>query len=85
MFQDMISILKLPKKSKPVDTWLNLVNNMSLKNIFILYNNKFRKNLKIPSDDKSVFSVKLVNYDKSGTIKFKTNYISEVCHKKSFR
>tara|TARA_B100000900_G_scaffold416244_1_gene450492 strand:+ start:846 stop:1571 length:726 start_codon:yes stop_codon:yes gene_type:complete len=83
LFQSMISILKLRKQSNPVNTWINLMNNMSLKNIYTLYNHKFKKNLTIPSDNTNVFSVELVKYGK--TIKFNTNYISEVCHKKSFQ
>jgi len=83
MFHDMIKVLRLRKQTNPVKTWLNLVNNLSLKNIYKLYNHKFKKNLSIPNDNTSVFSVELVKYGK--TIKFKTNYISEVCHRESFR
>ena len=79
----MIKVLRLRKQTNPVKTWLNLVNNLSLKNIYILYNHKFKKNLSIPNDNTSVFSVELVKYGK--TINFKTNYISEVCHRESFR
>lgn len=82
-FHDMIKVLRLRKQTNPVKTWLNLVNNLSLKNIYTLYNHKFKKNLSIPNDNTSVFSVELVKYGK--TINFKTNYISEVCHRESFR
>tara|TARA_Y100001973_G_scaffold100906_1_gene162912 strand:+ start:752 stop:1477 length:726 start_codon:yes stop_codon:yes gene_type:complete len=83
LFTDMISILKLRKQSNPVKTWINLVNNLSLKNIYTLYNHKFRKNHSIPTDNTKVFSVELVKYGKN--MKFNTNYITEVCHRKSFQ
>lgn len=82
-FNNMISILKLPKKPTPVETWINLVNNLSLKNIYKLSNKLLIRNLTIPNDNTNVFSVKLVKYGKN--MAFNTNYINEECHRGSFR
>ena len=83
LFTDMIRVLNLRKQPNPVKTWINLVNNLSLKNIYTLYNHKFRKNLSISTDNTKVFSVELAKYGKN--MKFNTNYITEECHRKSFR
>lgn len=82
-FNSMISVLKLPKKLGPVETWINLVNNLSLKNIYRLYNKKLGKNLTIPNENTKVFSVELVKYGKN--MAFNTNYINEDCHRGSFQ
>ena len=82
-FNNMISILKLQKQPDPVETWKNLVNNLSLKNIYKLSNKLLKSRLTIPNDNTKVFSVKLVEYRTN--MAFNTNYINEECHRESFR
>ena len=70
-----------------INMWLNLANNLTLKTLYILYNDFYglvgNKKLKIPMNDDKIFSVELVKI--KNNMKFTAGYITESCHVKSFR
>jgi len=83
LFLDTIKVINLSPKKTPIQNWLELVNNISLKKLYTLYNNHYDKKLDIPNDNTKIFTVELLKMGK--TVKFNTNYISEKCHKESFQ
>lgn len=64
--------------------WINLVNNLTLKELYQLHNSFSDKkiNLTSKSDEKKIFNVKLVK--NNPIVKFKADFIDTKCHYKSF-
>ena len=62
--------------------WLNLANDITLKELYKLYNSINGKNLAIPKDDEKIFEVSLSAINK--TLTFNANYVPEKCHIMNF-
>lgn len=67
-----------------VSMWTNLINNLTLKELYKLHNSFSDKKINLNSkiDEKKIFNVKLVK--NKPIVKFKANFIAEGCHYKSF-
>lgn len=65
-----------------LNMWLELVNNLTLKKLYEIYNSFNTKKVQIPKDETKIFNVKLIKNKKS--VKFKANFIDMKCHYKSF-
>jgi hypothetical protein len=65
-----------------VEIWLKLVNRLSVKKIYTLYNKIFKKNLEVPDDTRRIFEVIRIPLDKP--LIFSANFISGECHKNHF-
>ena len=64
-----------------VDMWLQLVNGLSIKKLYI-YHNKFEGGNLKSTDDSKIFSVKLLNF--SNGMKFSAKFIKQSCHENNF-
>ena len=64
------------------DIWLKIVNKLTLRKLYTLYNLFNDKCTKVPDDDENIFEVNLIPINNK--MKFNAKYISEVCHIKSF-
>lgn len=62
--------------------WINFVNNLTLKELYEIYNSFNNKKISVPSDEKNIFNVKLVR--NKPVINFKANFIDMKCHRRSF-
>tara|TARA_B100000963_G_C22590151_1_gene655092 strand:- start:429 stop:1151 length:723 start_codon:yes stop_codon:yes gene_type:complete len=82
-FKKYMKPIKKINNNNTVKIWLDLINNLNLKQIYILNNYLNNKNLKIPNDNNKIFNVELKKYNKS--LKFNANYISEKCHLKNYK
>ena len=80
-FKAFLEPIYKSKKRTTVNLWLELVNNLTLKELYTLYNS-FNKKIKVPENNDKIFEVKLYKNNKS--VKFKANFITMKCHKKSF-
>jgi hypothetical protein len=65
-----------------VEIWLKLVNQLSLKRIYSLYNKIFKKKLKVPTDTARIFTVVRIPLNKP--LIFDANFVSEKCHASNF-
>jgi hypothetical protein len=65
-----------------VEIWLKLVNQLSPKKIYTLYNKIFNKKLKIPTDTSRIFTVVKIPLNKP--LIFDANFVSEKCHTNNF-
>jgi hypothetical protein len=65
-----------------VQIWLKLINSLSAKKIYTLYNRIFKKNLEIPEDTRKIFEV--VKTPLNEPLTFSANFISGECHKNNF-
>ena len=65
-----------------VNIWLKLINQLSLKKIYTLYNKIFKKKLKVPYDTKRIFTVVRIPLDEP--LVFDANFVSEKCHTNNF-
>ena len=74
-------IIKSNKKTT-LDMWLELINKLSLKSLYILHNDVGDKNLKIPNNEEKIFEVTLNKMKNNLT--FDANFVEEKCHIKSF-
>tara|TARA_Y100001963_G_C6754672_1_gene436137 strand:- start:888 stop:1601 length:714 start_codon:yes stop_codon:yes gene_type:complete len=64
------------------DMWLNLANNITLRELYILHNSLNHKKREIPDDDENIFEVSLSPINK--TLTFNANYVPEKCHIMNF-
>ena len=62
--------------------WLNLINNLTIKKLYKLYNKLYNKKLKLPRDNKNIFNVSLNKMNKK--LMFKARYVSENCNSKFY-
>jgi len=70
------------KSNSTVKIWLNLVNTLSLKKLYTLYNKIFKKTLSVPDDSRKIFEVSLIPLNKP--LMFSANFISGECHENHF-
>lgn len=68
--------------NRTLDMWLKLVNEITLKKLFKLYNLLNNKNLKIPDNNDNIFEVVLTDIDNN--LIFNASYINEKCHLRNF-
>jgi len=62
--------------------WLDFVNNLTLKELYKIYNSFNNTKLKIPENTDQIFNVQLVKNEK--IVKFKAFFVNYKCHYKSF-
>jgi hypothetical protein len=65
-----------------VEIWLKLVNRLSVKKLYTIYNKIFKKNLEVPDDTRRIFEVIRIPLHKP--LIFSANFISGECHKNHF-
>ena len=65
-----------------VEIWLKLINELSLKKLYTLYNKIFRRKLRVPNDTKRIFNVIRIPLNKP--LVFDANFISGKCHANNF-
>ena len=81
-FKEFLQDVIKSNKRTTVNLWLDLINSLSLKLLYTLYNKHNNKKLKIPDDDDKIFDVKLIKLKNNLT--FSANFVEEACHLKSF-
>lgn len=81
-YKNFIKFMGKTDSRTTLDMWLKLVNNLTLKKLYKMYNFLNNKKLTIPNDKSKIFNVSLVK--NSPEIKFKANFIKTNCHYKSF-
>lgn len=65
-----------------VEIWLKLINELSLKKLYTLYNKIFKRKLKVPMDTKKIFNVVRIPLGKP--LIFDANFVSGKCHANNF-
>jgi hypothetical protein len=65
-----------------VNMWLKLINSLTVKNICLIYNSLYNKNVIVIEDNNKIFDVKLNKMN--SPFSFKGFYINEACHRKSY-
>ena len=81
-FKAFLSPIMITSRRNTAKIWLEFSNNLTLKELYILYNSISGKNLKVPDNTEPIFDIKLIRNNK--VVKFKANFVSMKCHKKSF-
>jgi len=82
-FNKFLSPIINSNKKSTLKAWLGLINDLSLRSLYILNNDIYNKKSHVSNDDDKIFEVKLVEMNNDLT--FKANFVEESCHIKSFR
>jgi len=80
-FKSFLEPIYKSRKRTTLNLWLELVNNITLKELYELYNS-FNKNVKVPDDNSKIFDIKL--YKNTKKVNFSANFVTMKCHRKSF-
>lgn len=81
-FKNFLSPIMITNRRNTLKIWLEFVNNLSLKELYTLYNSISGKKLKVPNNTDIIFDIKLIKNNK--IVKFKANFVTMKCHRKSF-
>ena len=82
-FKKYMLPIKRVSNTNTLKIWLGLINNLTLKQVYILHNYLNNKNLTVPDIKDKIFKVELKKISKN--LNFNANYIDESCHLKNYK